>query len=412
MTFKMIISSKQKRNYINARNVTDCLSSFGGVLLLLFVCISSAQADPLIKIADDVVSQTAVGVPTAKNKPNPTRYNLWMYQNFMIMEGMDALGEVTGNESYKNYTKRSIDFFAAYQSKFGDSMKAGPAGTGKWYTKPRQLWQTGMVATFAVHHKMRPNPEFVRGMKTVDDLFANAPTFDNGVLVRNKSKGRGLGLQIDDLYMIAPYWCRKAQLLEDSKWLDRAIDESLHYFDYLWDTEDKLMHPLWMQKRKGPYGLYWGRGNGWYIMAITDLLTFIPQDHPKRKEVLNDYRSFINGIIARQGEEGMWYQILDKSDSYQETSCSGMFTYCILKGINEGWLDDSYFPAAKKGWHGLLSVVNENNELTGVCPPSDISEDPNYYLIGRAPRVHDQHGIGPFLLAGTAYLQANKKLKK
>jgi rhamnogalacturonyl hydrolase YesR len=325
---------------------------------------------------------------------------------------MDALGEVTGNESYKNYTKRSIDFFAAYQSKFGDSMKAGPAGTGKWYTKPRQLWQTGMVATFAEHHKMRPNPEFVRGMKTVDDLFANAPTFDNGVLVRKKSKGRGLGLQIDDLYMIAPYWCRKAQLLEDSKWLDRAIDESLHYFDYLWDTEDKLMHPLWMQKRKGPYGLYWGRGNGWYIMAITDLLTFIPQDHPKRKEVLNDYRSFINGIIARQGEEGMWYQILDKSDSYQETSCSGMFTYCILKGINEGWLDDSYFPAAKMGWHGLLSVVNENNELTGVCPPSDISEDPNYYLIGRAPRVHDQHGIGPFLLAGTAYLQANKKLKK
>ena len=412
MTFKMIISSKQKRNYINARNVIDCLSSFGGVLLLLFVCVSSAQADPLIKIADDVLSQTAFGPPSAIDRPNPTRYNLWMYQNFMIMEGMDALGEVTGNESYRNYTKRSIDFFAAYQSKFGDSMKAGPAGTYKWYTKPRQLWQTGMVATFAEHHKMRPNPEFVRGMKTVDDLFANAPTFDDGVLVRDKSKGRGLGLQIDDLYMIAPYWCRKAQLLEDSKWLDRAIEETLHYFDYLWDQEDKLMNPLWLQKKKGPYGLYWGRGNGWYIMAITDLLTFIPQNHPKRTELLNDYRTFINGIVARQGDKGLWHQILDKPDSYEETSCSGMFTYCILKGVNEGWLDDRFFKVAKKGWHGLQGVVNENNELTGVCPPSDISEDPNYYLKGRAPRVHDQHGIGPFLLAGTAYLQANKKFKK
>lgn len=407
----MIIFSKQKRNQVNTRTVTDGLSLFSGVLLL-FVCISSAQADPLIKIADDVVSQTSFGELAAEDKPNPTRYNLWMYQNFMIMEGMDALGEVTGNESYRNYTKRSIDFFAAYQSKFGDSMKAGPAGTGKWYSKPRQMWQCGMIATFAEHHKLRPKSEFIRGMKIFDGLLDSAPRFDDGVLVRNKSKKRGLGLQIDDLYMIAPYWCRKAELLEDPKWLDRAIEESLHYFDYLWDKEDKLMNPLWLQKRKGPFGLYWGRGNGWYIMAITDLLTFIPQDHPKRTEVLTDYRSFIEGIVFRQGEEGLWHQILDKPDSYRETSCSGMFTYCILKGINEGWLDDSYFHAAKKGWKGLLSVVNENNELTGVCPPSDISEDPNYYLKGRAPRVHDQHGIGPFLLAGAAYLQANKKFRK
>ena len=407
----MIIFSKQRRNQANTRTVTDGLSLFSGVLLL-FVCISSAQADPLIKIADDVVSQTSFGEPAAEDNPNPTRYNLWMYQNFMIMEGMDALGEVTGNESYTNYTKRSIDFFAAYQSKFGDSMKAGPAGTGKWYSKPRQMWQCGMIATFAEHHKLRPNSEFIRGMKIFDGLLDSAPRFDDGVLVRNKSKKRGLGLQIDDLYMIAPYWCRKAELLEDPKWLDRAIEESLHYFDYLWDKEDKLMNPLWLQKRKGPFGLYWGRGNGWYIMAITDLLTFIPQDHPKRAEVLTDYRSFIEGIVFRQGEEGLWHQILDKPDSYRETSCSGMFTYCILKGINEGWLDDSYFHAAKKGWKGLLSVVNENNELTGVCPPSDISEDPNYYLKGRAPRVHDQHGIGPFLLAGAAYLQANKKFRK
>ena len=407
----MIIFSKQKRNQVNTRTVTDGLSLFSGVLLL-FVCISSAQADPLIKIADDVVSQTSFGEPAAEDKPNPTRYNLWMYQNFMIMEGMDALGEVTGNESYRNYTKRSIDFFAAYQSKFGDSMKAGPAGTGKWYSKPRQMWQCGMIATFAEHHKLRPKSEFIRGMKIFDGLLESAPRFDDGVLVRNKSKKRGLGLQIDDLYMIAPFWCRKAELLEDPKWLDRAIEESLHYFDYLWDKEDKLMNPLWLQKRKGPFGLYWGRGNGWYIMAITDLLTFIPQDHPKRTEVLTDYRSFIEGIVFRQGEEGLWHQILDKPDSYRETSCSGMFTYCILKGINEGWLDDSYFHAANKGWKGLLSVVNENNELTGVCPPSDISEDPNYYLKGRAPKVHDQHGIGPFLLAGAAYLQANKKFRK
>jgi len=388
------------------------IPTFFAALLLAFGWASFAHADPLSKIADDVVAQTVFDLPATKSDPQPTRYNLWMYQNFMLMEGMDALGEVTGNEAYKSYTSRSIDFFAAYQSKFGDSMKAGPAGLKKWYSKPKEMWQCGMIAAFAEHQQARPNPEFVRGMKIFDRLLEKAPTFfRDGLLVRKKSNGRGLGLQIDDLYMIAPYWCRKAELLNEPKWLDRAIDESLHYFEYLWDEEDKLMHPLWLGKDQAPYGLYWGRGNGWYILAVTDLLSFIPEDHPKREAVLDDYRTFIDGIILRQGKNGLWRQILDQPETYSETSCSGMFTYCILKGVNEGWLDRKYFEFGKKGWHGLQTTVNKDFEITGVCPPSDISNDPNYYLKGRAPKTHDQHGIGPYLLAGAEYLKANKTLK-
>ena len=379
------------------------------ILVLMLGWSWCIGAEPLFRIADDVVKETVFDLPATKKAPKqPTRYNLWMYQNFMLMEGMDALGEVTGKDAYKNYTNRNIDFFAAYQSTFGDSMKAGPAGTQKWYSKPKQMWQCGMIAAMAERQKVRPAPEFVRGMKIFDTLLNNAPAFSDGVLVRNKTKGRGLGLQIDDLYMLTPYWCRKAELLEDSKWLDRAIDESLHYFDYLWDEKDQLMHPLWLQQKQGSYGLYWGRGNGWYIMAITDLLTFIPNDHPKREQVLDDYRTFIKGIILRQGENGLWHQILDQPDTYEETSCSGMFTYCILKGINEAWLDSSFLEAGKNGWHGLLTTVNNDFKLNGVCPPSDISEERDYYLKGKAPKIHDQQGIGPFLLSGAEYIKANK----
>ena len=379
--------------------------------MFAFNGVAAVQAEnPLTRIADDVVKQTAFGEPVAKNDPEPTRYNLWMYQNFMLLEGMDALGKVTGNEAYKNYTRQNIDFFAAYQSKFGDTMMAGPAGTKKWYTKPKHMWQSGLIAAYAERQQTRPDPEFVRGMEIFEALLKKTPAFEDGVLVRKKTKGRGLGVQIDDLYMLVPYWCRKAELLEDPKWLDRAIEESLHYFDYLWDEEDKLMHPLWLQDYEGHhYGLYWGRGNGWYIMAVTDLLTFIPEDHPQYQEVLNDYRTFIEGIVVRQSEDGRWYQVLDQPDTYLETSCSGMFTYCILKGVNEGWLDSSFLEAGKKGWKGLLNVVNEDYELTGVCPPSDISEERSYYLEGKAPQLHDQHGVGPFILAGAEYLKANKK---
>jgi len=377
-------------------------------LLFVFGGKQLVYADALTEIADDVLNQTVFKLPVSDSDPRPSRYNLWMYQNFMIMEGMSALGKVTGDDRYRTYADRNIDFFAAYQSEIGDTMTAGPAGLNKWYSQPHHMWQCGMIAAFAERHQTSPHPEFLRGMEIFDALLERSPAFDDGVLVRMKGGELGLGLQIDDLYMIAPYWCRKGELLKDSRWLDRAIDEALHYFDYLWDEEDRLMHCLWLRKNKAPYGLYWGRGNGWYIMAVTDLLTFIPADHPKRQAVLDDYRSFIEGIVLRQDKEnGLWHQLLDRPDSYSETSCSGMFTYCILKGVNEGWLDGSYFKAGERGWQGLQGKVTDDFRITGVCPPTDMSTDPDYYL-KRGPKTHDQHAIGPFLLSGAAYLEALK----
>ena len=95
---------------------TKPFAAFFCGLFLVLGQASFVNADPLSRIADDVVRQTVFDLPANKKDPQPTRYNLWMYQNFMISEGMDALGEVTGNEEYKKYASRSIDFFAAYQS--------------------------------------------------------------------------------------------------------------------------------------------------------------------------------------------------------------------------------------------------------------------------------------------------------
>ena len=80
------------------------------------------------------------------------------------------------------------------------------------------MWHCGMIAAFAERQRIRPNPEFVKGMATFDALLEKAPAFEDGVLVRRKSQGRGLGLQIDDLYMITPYWCRK-------EWLAWVVDQ-------------------------------------------------------------------------------------------------------------------------------------------------------------------------------------------
>ncbi|CAA6677643.1 MULTISPECIES: glycoside hydrolase family 105 protein [unclassified Lentimonas] len=376
-------------------------------LSLFFIYVATfCHADPLTMIADNVLEDTLLELPEGDHVPEPSRYNAWMYQNAIIMDGMRALGDVLDNEHYKAYKDQSIDVFAQLQSMKLGNRKSVFSKMNRHYKNPKEMWHCGMIAALAERHQTNPTQEFERGMKTFDTFLEKAPKFDNGALVRDKRRSQlGLGLQIDDLYMITPYWCRKAALLNDPTWIDRAIDEALIYFDYLWDEESQLMYCLWLEDTQKPYGHFWGRGSGWYIMAVVDMLPFIPEDHPQRAELLKDYRSFIEGIIAHQDKDGLWHQVIDRPDSYSEASCSGMFTYCILKGVNEGWLDPSFLEAGKKGWKGLQTKVNDQYEIIDVCMATDMSDDLNYYL--KRPRIiHDQHGIGPFLLAGAEYLKA------
>lgn len=378
------------------------------LVMVLSYLASMSYADPLTKVADKVLEETLLELVKNDKAPQATRYNAWMYQNVIIMDGMKALGEVTGNENYKSYAARSMDVFVKLQSADLSKNISPFLKMNRHYNNPREMWHCGMIAELTEKHQNQAMKETERGIKTFDNFLNKAPKFADGTLVRNKGRHLGLGLQIDDLYMITPYWCRKAKLIKDPRWLDRAIDEALAYYDHLWDDKNQLMYCLWLKNTKKPYGHFWGRGSGWYVMAVVDMLPFIPEDHPKRELLLKDYRSFINGIVAHQDKDGLWHQVLNRPDSYSETSCSGMFTYCILKGLNEGWLDKSYLEAGKKGWQGLLSKVNDKYEITDVCMATDMSDDINYYL--KRPRIlNDQHGIGPFLLAGAEYLKANKK---
>ena len=145
-----------------------CIYSITMGFVFAIMISSNAQDLALYKIADDIVEQTVFNIPVKASDPQPGRYNAWMYQNFMILEGMDALYEVSGNEKYGNYSKQNIDFFASYQEVFGDNMTATPSGRNKWYTEPKHMWHCGMIAAFAERQLSKPTKEILRGMAIFD----------------------------------------------------------------------------------------------------------------------------------------------------------------------------------------------------------------------------------------------------
>jgi len=144
----------------------------------------------------------------------------------------------------------------------------------------------------------------------------------------------------------------------------------------------------------------WARANGWAVMAMTELLDVLPEDHPGRQAVLDQLRAHIRGLADCQDRTGLWHQLLDRNDSYLETSASAMYVYCIARAINRGWIDPlAYGPMVQLGWNAVTTKVNGEGQVEDTCIGTDMGFEPAYYYY-RPRSVYAAHGYGPVLLAG------------
>ena len=110
-------------------------------------------------------------------------------------------------------------------------------------------------------------------------------------------------------------------------------------------------------------------------------------------------------LLKYQGEDGMWRQLIDRPESWQESSCTGMFTFAFITGVKNGWLDAAtYGPAARKGWLALLTYINESADVREVCEGTNKKNDYQYY-IDRKRNIGDLHGQAPVLWCASALLQ-------
>jgi hypothetical protein len=364
-----------------------------------------ANVQAAIKMAETIVEETGL-------EPGQqwSRYNDWMYQNHMICEGIVSMGEALDRDDFKSYYKRNMLFFCnnireqARQEIEAKEDKDARLGPKERYLTPRWTWQCGMIAGFAETVKSSPHPEKESGIKIFDDLTNRVPVLPDGSLGRHLWRWKSNCLQIDDAYMVIPYWARKAKTFGEPEHLERAIKETLSYHKHLWNEEDRLMHCMWVAKTGKNDAHYWGRGNGWFVMAITDVMAFSPDTHPQYETVLDVYNRVMAGLMTRQGKDGLWHQVLDHPESYTETSCSGMFTFSLLRGFNKGWLPPEAREAGLNGWAGLQTKLTEDNQLKDVCPATGMNPSLKHYL--ERPRVtHDLHGIGPYLLSAGEVLK-------
>ena len=205
-------------------------------------------------------------------------------------------------------------------------------------------------------------------------------------------------LWIDDMFMITAVQSQAYRATDDRNYIDKAAKEMVFYLD-------SLQRPNGLFYHAPDVPFFWGRGNGWMAVGMSELLRSLPKDNPDRARIMQGYKTMMATLLNHQAEDGMWRQLIDDTASWKETSCTGMFTFAFITGVKEGWLDKAqYGPAARKGWLGVISYINQNDEITDVCEGTNKKNDRQYYL-DRKRNTGDLHGHAPLLWCATALLR-------
>ncbi|MDR0393817.1 MAG: glycoside hydrolase family 88 protein [Tannerella sp.] len=205
-------------------------------------------------------------------------------------------------------------------------------------------------------------------------------------------------LWIDDMYMITILQSQAYKVTGDPKYLDRAAGEMVLYLD-----EIQRPNGLFYHAPDVPY--YWGRGDGWMAVGMTELLYYLPEDHKDRARILKGFHTMMESLKKYQMPGGMWNQLIDDPECWAETSATAMFTYAFIKGVQNGWLDEKeYAPAARKAWMAMIPYIDERNNVTEVCVGTGKKNDKQYYY-DRPRLAGDFHGQAPYLWCAVALLE-------
>lgn len=205
-------------------------------------------------------------------------------------------------------------------------------------------------------------------------------------------------LWIDDMFMITALQAQAYLATGDERYIERTAKGMVLYLDRLQRSNGLFFHAP-----NAPF--FWARGDGWMAVGMAEVLRMLPKDaryNVYRERIMNGYQQMMATLLKYQMADGMWGQLIDNMSAWKETSGSAMFTYAMITGVKNGWLDkEKYGIAARKAWLTLLTYLDANYDIRDVCEGTGAKNDYQYYL-DRRRWTGDLHGQAALLWCATA----------
>ncbi len=373
------------------------------IIILLLSFDSSAKDKWAVKIADSFIALHPDTIAyTTENKSYK-----WNYEQGLMMYAFYRLWQETGNQKYFNYIKKNLDYYIEDD------------GTIKTYRmKDFNIDNISPGRITLLMYEETGDEKYKKAADTLREQLQYQP--------RNKSNGfwhkkiYPNQMWLDGLYMAQPFYIKYSVMNNNHENLDDAVNQFLIIEKHLKDEKTGLYYHGWDESRQmkwadpetGRSPNFWGRAIGWYMMALVEVLDYLPENHSGREDLLKILKDLSASLLEfRDVKTKLWFQIVDKANkegNYTEASASSMFIYSFARGANRGYLDKQYFDAAKESFNGLINnlvkIESEKIYLTNVVSVGGLGGDPfrdgsyEYYL-SEPKRTNDFKGYGPFLLS-------------
>ena len=354
------------------------------------------------------ITDFATPVATAVAARSEANFSVLAYEMGVVHAGLLRAAEATGDAAFTTSSVRQLQFiadrapyFRAQEQKF----HLGRANSFTGLIEPLALDDSGsMCAAFIRARLAKVGPDLLPVIQTWSDYIAHKQfRLTDGTLARQRPQAQSLWA--DDFYMSVPALAQMGRMTGERAWFDDAVKNVRQMSGYLFNPQLNIYTHGWNANNPDAPQFYWARANGWAVVAMCDLLDVLPKDHPGYGPVLAQLRLTLRGVAQYQSGLGLWHQLLDRNDSYLETSASAMFTYGYAHAINQGWISPTtYGSIAQAGWIGVSTRINAKGQVEGTCVGTTFASDPVYYY-NRPVSVDALHGYGPTLLAGAEMIK-------
>ena len=335
-------------------------------------------------------------------------FRLTSYEWGVTYSAMQRAFETTGDQQYADYVKTRFDFLAKWIPAVKQKFSIEYIRQKRFLNQPidpHALDDAGAVCASMIKAQRSGLNKNLRPV--IDNLINYVAKKEyrlkDGTLARMRPQANTLWL--DDLYMGVPAISQMGKLTGDIKYFDDAVNQVKLFSKRMFNKEKGLYMHGWVESMQTHPEFRWARANGWALLTKVELLDVLPENHPGRSFVLQQLKDHINGLLRYQDGTGFWHQLLDRNDSYLETSATAIYAYCIAHAANKGWIDPmTYAPAAILAWNAVTTKVNAQGQVEGTCVGTGMAFDPAFYY-HRPVNVYAAHGYGPVILAGAEVYQ-------